>query len=65
MARRQSCCESMEAHYAGMATAPHELDGRDCWCGRNGYLDEILSLRSLERAYVTITTTKLEKRNSQ
>ena len=39
---------------------PHELDGRDCWCGRNGCLEEFLSLGGLENEYFNITQTKLD-----
>ena len=39
---------------------PHELEGRDCWCGRNGCLEGFLSLRGLENEYFNITQTKLE-----
>ena len=39
---------------------PHELDGRDCWCGRTGCLDCFLSLRGLETEYHNITQTRLD-----
>ena len=39
---------------------PHELEGRDCWCGRNGCLEVFLSLRGLENEYFNITQTKLD-----
>ena len=39
---------------------PHELEGRDCWCWRNGCLDGFLSLRGLESEYFNITETKLD-----
>ena len=39
---------------------PHELEGRDCWCGRNGCLEGFLSLRGLENEYFNITQTKLD-----
>jgi fructokinase len=39
---------------------PHELEGRDCWCGRSGCLEEFLSLGGLENEYFTITQTKLD-----
>jgi predicted NBD/HSP70 family sugar kinase len=38
---------------------PHELDGRDCWCGRTGCLDCFLSLGGLETEYHNITQTRL------
>ena len=38
---------------------PHELDGRDCWCGRTGCLDCFLSLCGLETEYHDITQTRL------
>ena len=34
--------------------APHELEGRDCWCGRNGCLEGFLSLGGLENEYFDI-----------
>ena len=37
---------------------PHELDGRDCWCGRTGCLDCFLSLGGLETEYHNITQTR-------
>ena len=39
---------------------PHELDGRDCWCGRTGCLDCFLSLGGLETEYHNITQTRLD-----
>ena len=39
---------------------PHELDGRDCWCGRTGCIDCFLSLSGLEEEYYTITQTRLD-----
>jgi len=39
---------------------PHELDGRDCWCGRNGCLEVFLSLGGVENEYFNITQTKLD-----
>ena len=39
---------------------PHELDGRDCWCGRTGCLDCFLSLGGLEADYHIITQTRLD-----
>ena len=39
---------------------PHELEGRDCWCGRNGCLEMVLSLDGLEHEYFNITNTKLD-----
>lgn len=39
---------------------PHELEGRNCWCGRNGCLEEFLSLGGLENEYFNITQTKLD-----
>ena len=39
---------------------PHELEGRDCWCGRNGCLEGFLSLGGLENEYFNITQTKLD-----
>lgn len=38
---------------------PHELDERDCWCGRNGCLEDFLSLGGLENEYFNVTQTKL------
>jgi fructokinase len=38
---------------------PHELDGRDCWCGRNGCLDSFISAKSVERDYFTATENAL------
>ena len=39
---------------------PHELEGQDCWCGRNGCLEEFLSLGGLKNEYFDITQTKLD-----
>ena len=39
---------------------PHELEGRDCWCGRSGCLEGFLSLGGLENEYFNITQTKLD-----
>ena len=39
---------------------PHVLEGRDCWCGRGGCLEEFLSLGGLENKYFNITNTKLD-----
>ena len=39
---------------------PHELEGRDCWCGRSGCLEGFLSLGRLENEYFNITQTKLD-----
>ena len=39
---------------------PHELEGRDCWCGRNGCLEMFLSLGGLENEYLNITHKKLD-----
>lgn len=39
---------------------PHELEGRVCWCGRNGCLEGVLSLRGLENEYFNLTQTKLD-----
>jgi len=39
---------------------PHELEGRDCWCGRNGCLEGFLSLGGLENEYFNITQTNLD-----
>ncbi len=38
----------------------HELEGRDCWCGRNGCVDGFLSLAALENEYFSTTQTKLD-----
>jgi fructokinase len=37
---------------------PHELEGRNCWCGRSGCLEGFLSLGGLENEYFNITQTK-------
>ena len=39
---------------------PHELEGRDCWCGRSGCLEGFLSIGVLENEYFKITQTKLD-----
>ena len=39
---------------------PYELEGRDCWCGRNGCLEGFLSLGGPENEYFNITQTKLD-----
>ena len=38
---------------------PHELDGRDCWCGLSGCFDSFLSLGGSENKYHSITQTRL------
>ena len=43
------------AHLQLPAPVPHELDGRPCWCGRNGCLETFLSMPSLEEDYRRIT----------
>ena len=39
---------------------PYELEGRDCWCGRNGCLEGFMSLGGLKNEYFNITQTKLD-----
>ena len=43
------------AHLQLPAPVPHELDGRPCWCGRNGCLETFLSMPGLEDDYRRIT----------
>ena len=37
----------------------HELDGRDCWCGRTGCLGSFISAKSVEANYMAFTETAL------
>ena len=37
----------------------HELDGRDCWCGRTGCLESFISARGIEADYLASTETAL------
>ena len=46
------------AHLQLPAPVPHELDGRPCWCGRNGCLETFLSTSGLEEDYERVTGTK-------
>ena len=46
------------AHLQLPAPVPHELDGRPCWCGRNGCLETFLSTTGLEEDYERVTGTK-------
>ena len=43
------------AHLQLPAPVPHELDGRPCWCGRNGCLETFLSTTGLEEDYERVT----------
>jgi len=43
---------------------PHELDGRECWCGRTGCLETFISAKGIEADYhavteATLTTTEI------
>ena len=38
---------------------PHELDGRDCWCGRTGCLESLISASGIEADYLASTETAL------
>ena len=38
---------------------PHELDGRDCWCGRTGCLESFISAMGVEADYLASTETAL------
>ena len=38
---------------------PHELDGRDCWCGRTGCLESFISAKGVEDDYLASTETAL------
>ena len=38
---------------------PHELDGRDCWCGRTGCLETFISAKGVEADYLASTETAL------
>jgi fructokinase len=46
------------AHLQLPAPVPHELDGRPCWCGRNGCLETFLSVSGLEEDYERVTGVK-------
>ena len=45
------------AHLPLPAPVPHELDGRDCWCGRVGCMETFVSGRALEQDYFQMTGT--------
>ena len=53
------CLDDAWGHTPLAWPVPHELDGRDCWCGRSGCLDCFLSLGGLETEYHNITQTRL------
>ena len=36
---------------------PHELDGKDCWCGRTGCLESFISAKGVEADYLASTET--------
>ena len=36
---------------------PHELDGKDCWCGRTGCLESFISAKGVETDYLASTET--------
>ena len=38
---------------------PHELDDRDCWCGRTGCLESFISANGVEAEYLAATETVL------
>lgn len=46
------------AHLQLPAPVPHELEGRPCWCGRNGCLETFLSTTGLEEDYERVTGDK-------
>ena len=46
------------AHLQLPAPVPHELEGRPCWCGRNGCLETFLSSSGLETDYERVTGVK-------
>jgi len=46
------------AHLQLPSPVPHELDGRPCWCGRNGCLETFLSTSGLEEDYERVTGDK-------
>ena len=43
------------AHLQLPSPVPHELDGRQCWCGRGGCLETFLSTTGLEDDYERVT----------
>ncbi len=47
------------AHLQLPAPVPHELDGRPCWCGRNGCVETFLSTYGLEDDYERVTGDRL------
>ena len=47
------------AHLQLPAPVPHELDGRPCWCGRNGCVETFLSTSGLEDDYERVTGDRL------
>ena len=58
--RGANCIVGAWGHTPLAWPVPHELDGRDCWCGRTGCLDCFLSLGGLETEYHNITQTRLD-----
>ena len=46
------------AHLQLPAPVPHELEGRPCWCGRNGCLETFLSTTGLEEDFERVTGEK-------
>ena len=47
------------AHLELPSPVPYELDGRQCWCGRNGCLETFLSMQGLEEDYERVSGMKL------
>ena len=47
------------AHLELPSPVPYELDGRQCWCGRNGCLETFLSMQGVEEDYERVSGKKL------
>ncbi|MEC7049851.1 MAG: ROK family protein [Pseudomonadota bacterium] len=47
------------AHLELPSPVPYELDGRQCWCGRNGCLETFLSMQGLEEDYKRVSGMKM------
>jgi len=48
------------AHLELPSPVPYELDGRQCWCGRNGCLETFLSMRGVEEDYERVSGNTLK-----
>lgn len=57
--RGKNCLAGAWGHVPLGWPVPHELDGRDCWCGRTGCLESFISAKRIEEEYRASTKTAL------